>query len=203
MALIVPALQPKVYYNQYLKSPNSFARRGLRYREEHIRTTGWSIITQETVNLLANIIRNKVVVEVFAGTGVVAHHLRPYCRRYHAYDNYSTHQVDGQCRYPGVTKKNAFMAPVKDAGVIVMSWPEYDSPHAYRIARKMVPGQVLIYNGEGYGGCTGDDRFNDYLSTHFTPLTALNTALEETHVQFYGIRDRWCVYVKHKGDNRA
>ena len=54
----------------------------------------------------------------------------------------------------------------------------------------------MIFEGEGYGGCTGDDDFFNYLDEHFTPIKELDDELNEHHIRFPGINDHWWVYVK-------
>ena len=61
----------------------------------------------------------------------------------------------------------------------------------------MRSGQILIYNGEGYGGCTGCDEFHNHLqSDHWTPQTMFTQRLNKHHVSFPGIHDRWNTYIK-------
>lgn len=167
-------------------------------RETHIKERGWCIVTRETAEVLGYFLRDKSVVEVFAGKGYVANALRQASgltrRTYKAYDTCTGYFTDR--RYPGVTKRNAFTAPIKKADVIMMAWPPYDTNHAERIAKKMVAGQWLVYNGEGSGGCTGNDAFYDYLDANFVEHTELGEQLDTTHVTFSYIRDCWRVYQK-------
>lgn len=60
----------------------------------------------------------------------------------------------------------------------------------------MSKGQVLIYNGQGSGGCTGDKDFFNYLDEHFTPMKELDYELNENHVSFPCTKDHWWVYAK-------
>ena len=77
-----------------------------------------------------------------------------------------------------------------------MNWPPYADQFAYQVAKKMSKGQVLIFEGEGYGGCTGDVRFFNYLDKHFTQMKELDDELNEHHVSFPCTKDHWWVYVK-------
>lgn len=49
-------------------------------------------------------------------------------------------------------------------GAVLMTWPPCNEPFAFDITRAMVPGQLLIYEGENGGGCTADSAFFDYVS---------------------------------------
>lgn len=167
-------------------------------REQHTKEESWFILTEEVADILGTFIKGSRVVEVFAGTGFLAHHLRKRSglsqKEYRAYDNRSTH--DFSTRYPGVVNKNAFMAPIKSADTVIMTWPPYDTNHAARIVKKMRKGQCLVFNGEGYGGCTGDDEFFDVLGEKFIELKHLTEALDGQHVRFKGINDDWTIYEK-------
>lgn len=60
----------------------------------------------------------------------------------------------------------------------------------------MVSGQWLVYNGEGSGGCTGDDPYHELLETEFERFELFEDSLNENHVRFMSIYDRWYVYRK-------
>lgn len=169
-------------------------------RTQHTRQLGWFVLTKEVAEILGDFIKGSRVVEVFAGTGYLAQKLRERSgltrQEYRAYDVYRGYAYDQ--RFPGVTIKNAFMAPIKQADIVIMTWPCYDNNHASRIVKKMVPGQCLIYNGESCGGCTGDDEFFEVLEEKFTLLEGLSDRLDDHHYQFFGIHDRWAIYQKVK-----
>lgn len=73
---------------------------------------------------------------------------------------------------------------------VFMAWPPYDTSMAYDVAFTMLPGQCLIYIGEGYGGCNGDDQFFDYLENHFEEIDRL------TIPQWFGLHDYCSVHIK-------
>ena len=81
--------------------------------------------------------------------------------------------------------------------VVLLVWPSFDKPFAYEIAHAMRPGQWLLYEGEEQGGCTADDAFfslvkGDAFSFHDEFARYLN----EVHVAFAGLHDRWFVIQK-------
>jgi hypothetical protein len=49
---------------------------------------------------------------------------------------------------------------------LMLCWPPYKKPFAYNALRSYDGGRV-VYIGEGKGGCTGDDKFHDYLDKHY------------------------------------
>ena len=73
---------------------------------------------------------------------------------------------------------------------VFMAWPPYNTSMAYDAAFAMCPGQYLIYIGEGYGGCNGDDNFFEYLENYFEEVDRLAIP------QWFGLHDRCSVYRK-------
>ena len=82
-------------------------------------------------------------------------------------------------KYPG---RNVFMA-----------WPPYDNPMAYEVVKNMGVGRKLVFVGEGYGGCTGDDNFFQYLETNFEEID-----IDFTIPRWSGIYDGVRHYIKTK-----
>lgn len=167
-------------------------------REEYTKNVGWFIITKEVVTILSEFLKDKNTIEVLAGTGYFAKCIRDKGnisrKQYKAYDNGSFMKYKNE--FKTVTKKNTFNTPIKKADVIIMNWPEYSENHAERIVKKMVSGQYLIYNGETYGGCTGNDEFFNILERDFSILEDITSELNDHHVRFFGINDYWHVYQK-------
>jgi hypothetical protein len=75
----------------------------------------------------------------------------------------------------------------------ILSWPMYDSPLAYRIWRRMHPGQELLYIGEGKGGCTANDAFFGAVEGHRVEDT---WGLDDSFDRFVGMHDRPKLYIK-------
>lgn len=167
-------------------------------RMDYVTEIAWFILTDEVARRLGEFLKGQQVVEVFAGSGYLAHHLRQYAglsrKEYRAYDN--GERRGWKSKLPSVTKKNAFMAPIKSADSIVMTWPDYATHHASRIVKKMVSGQYLVFNGEGYGGCTGNDEFFNILENDFVEIEPLTGELNDYHVRFGGIHDHWTIFRK-------
>jgi len=70
---------------------------------------------------------------------------------------------------------------------LFLCWPPYEEPLAYTSLKKF-KGKYVIYVGEGYGGCTGCNRFHNLLEKEFD--------LEETVdiPQWFGIHDSMYIY---------
>lgn len=175
-------------------------------RASHIRARGWFVLSKQVLKVLVDLLGDDNVLEVFSGTGYLAHQLkiyRPANTVTRAYDNRSYGRcIDDTWKaykspYAG-SNKNAFMAPIKKADTVIMTWPMYQQNHAYRIARKMVVGQRLFYQGELDGGCCANDEFFNYLDTHFSKLPMQTFKMNHKHVNFAFIADQWAVYEKIK-----
>lgn len=170
-------------------------------RDEVLHKTAWCILTEETsVHLGKWLSKFNSVIEVFAGTGYIAEHLRQASglsrKQYRAYDAALSHWRDYARPNYGFTKAGCFNVNLKKADCIVMTWPNYDDNLAYRIARKMVPGQYLLYNGETEGGCTGNYAFFEHLKECFEEVEYMSDRLYDSHVQWMCAYDDWRVYKK-------
>ena len=78
-------------------------------------------------------------------------------------------------------------------------WPPYEDPVVLQVLKNMSSGQRLIYQGEGYGGCTADDEYHDYLLDHFeiTEIDATNEhIMNKNHTRWPLVKDRWHFYTK-------
>ena len=90
--------------------------------------------------------------------------------------------------------------------IVLLTWPPYEDPCCEQVLKNMRPGSILFYCGEGQGGCTGTDAFHDMLYNgikgfkgsvqKFEFLEELSDQLNENHVRWCGMHDRWSVYQK-------
>ncbi len=78
-----------------------------------------------------------------------------------------------------------------------MTWPPHNWSFAHDIAKAILPGQWLIYEGES-NGCCADDAFFEYLKKEqvWERHNALGYWLNEVHVTFPGLDDCWTVWRK-------
>ncbi len=70
---------------------------------------------------------------------------------------------------------------------LLLSWPPYDSTIGGDILAAY-PGSRVIYIGEGWGGCCGDDSMFEAFERDWTRVA------EHCPIQYYGIRDWVTVY---------
>lgn len=70
---------------------------------------------------------------------------------------------------------------------LLLSWPPYDSDIGARIV-EAYRGDRIVYIGEGWGGCCGDDRMFELFERGWVQVA------EHRPVQFYGIHDYVTIY---------
>ncbi len=74
--------------------------------------------------------------------------------------------------------------------VLMLCWPPYAEPMGFH-ALKGFRGDRLVYIGERYGGCTGDDAFHELLEAEW------DTISEHALPQWEGINDRLFIYQRN------
>ena len=195
-------LQPRQYYLDVLGSGDILedARRGrdimkpFMLRRDFTRAYGFAILTQETREELVHFLGTKKVLDAGSGTGYISKALHDAGVDVTAADNdhgsygFETHHkrdvnADATSLLPG------------DFEAVLLVWPCYSKPFGHEVISAMRAGQILVFQGEGHGGCTADDAFFEELeSERWSPLSELSDKLNEGHIQFPGIHDTWSVY---------
>lgn len=81
-------------------------------------------------------------------------------------------------------------------GAVLMTWPPYDNPFALKVAKAMLRGQWLVYEGEDAGGCTANAAFFEFMndSTLWEPLPSASSRLNAVHVTLDTLHDHWAVW---------
>jgi len=186
-----PALLPKAHW----KAAEDDFSPSWEVRSKFVKDFCWFIPTLETVSVLAELLKGKKVVEPASGTGFLAAHLRLLgVTDYTAIDMFSSQYWETSTPNYGSIVGNAldYIRPEYDA--VVLCWPPYAQPFGAEVVKRMVSGQVLILQGESWGGCTGDDDLFHILGSRFERVEEMEDMLNEHHVRFYGINDYWEVH---------
>jgi hypothetical protein len=162
-------------------------------RSKFIERYGWSCFSNYIIGRLAAACVGNVI-DVGAGNGYLAHRLEQLGIDVTALDDGSWDKLTHTIWKRDITDsvENILIAAYN---VVILSWPPYDKPFAHNTAKAMIPGQLLIYIGEGCGGCTGDDAFHEYLDNNFEEQC---TDINEYHTQFYGLHDSIYFYRKNR-----
>ena len=140
----------------------------------------WAVPNQEAIDYLVS---QSPIIEMGAGTGywsklisdsggeVIAFDESPYdnhwCKN-QWYEITKIDSVDILANYPEHT--------------LFLCWPPYDTPFAYDCL-KAYKGSQLIFVGESYGGCTGDDNFFDLLEEEWEEVHSIDIP------QWFGMHD--------------
>ena len=160
-------------------------------RSAYICQCGFGIVSKELVDaLLPWCVGN--VVEVGSGSGWLAAHLRAAGLSMTCYDDKSWHKPWTKSYTDIIVGDGA--SNVDDADTVIMSWPNYNEDFAKRVLDAMRPSARLLYCGEQEGGCTGDDSFHEAVDD--TWRQDFDSAVNPFNRCFYGIHDRWQLWVK-------
>ncbi|MFZ4537673.1 hypothetical protein [Propionivibrio sp.] len=173
-------------------------------KKRYIREFGFCLVTAEALILLAEYLAGKKVLEAGSGSGWLASELslrgvdiiaadwtdyrQPPAEAGHGYPMRSVYRLD---HHGDATKllPGAF-------DVVMLVWPNLNTPFAENVAKAMSSGQIMIYEGEGVGGCNAIDAFFDVLAAEFEPLANETKALNECHRTFPGLHDHWQILRK-------
>ena len=175
---------------------------------EYVKNHGYIICPAEQMKAMAIAMAESKVVELGSGTGTLGNLLRQEGvditltdigeEGMAMYGFESPVQMDIYAKMEDVD-----LSPYD---IVLLTWPPYEDPCCEQVLKNMRPGSILFYCGEGQGGCTGTDAFHDMLYNgikgfkgsvqRFEFLEEFCDHLNENHVRWNGIHDRWSVYKK-------
>ncbi len=174
------------------------------YRRQFRRDFGYVVASAEVMAILAELLQPVgLVLEAGCGSGYLSRELTRLGVPTFAVDccDFREPRAEGQ-GYPisAVYQQDA----LGDAstfvsarfGAILLTWPPYSKPFALHVAQAMLPGQLLVYEGEGVGGCTADKDFFDFMGDVglWERLPEASSRLNAVHVTLDGLHDRWMVW---------
>jgi len=156
------------------------------------------LLTAMTMFCAAN--RIKSVSEVLCGTGWFSHWMKRYgIPVKHSVDNKSWIKYKRDNRFLPIVKEMDAAQHVRRCRTVqlfVMSWP-YMDPVAANVWKAMKPGNLLLYIGEGHGGCTANDEFFELAGPHEVSDEVEGfSAIQDSFVRFWGLHDRPILYRK-------
>ena len=172
-------------------------------RKRYNREFGFCLFTAECIFSLVALCKGKKVLEAGSGSGWLADQLAQQGIEMTAADWTDYRQPrDTKRGYPMRSvfrldhHGDAIALLPSDFDVVLLVWPNLDTPFGEQVAHAMRSGQVMILEGEEKGGNTATDEFFDVLSTNFEYLDAETLALNEHHRTFPGLHDRWQILRK-------
>lgn len=171
------------------------------FRSAYISRIAFPLYTIETIEALAKFLEGKKVLEIGSGFGYLGRLMQDRGVQYTTLDDYRTSYGthDGFNKLRNLYSHSHIRQPARAMlrrihryDVIVLSWPDYCKNLAYDIARKLRPGQIMIYQGELYG-CTANDRFHEYLEGMRSFWWDIEDKLNEKHATINFIHDQWII----------
>ncbi|MGW5175844.1 hypothetical protein ACWERY_15965 [Streptomyces sp. NPDC004082] len=164
---------------------------------EHLATTyAWSIVSPGDVAWMTEQLDGRSVVEIGAGTGYWAWQLEQAGVDVAAYDPHPPADDNSYCKagpYTTVLQDDATAVKHHQDRALLMVWPPYGGAHAGH-ALSLYEGDLLIYAGEGHGGCTADDTFYELLDAEWD-----EASVAPRHVSWWGIHCRLAAYQRKGG----
>lgn len=149
-----------------------------------VKKYAWAIPNAEAIEAIA---KYSPIIEMGAGTGYWASLIAQAGANILCYDRepYKSEQTDG--RHHLVSKGEPDIIKNHPGWTLMLCWPPYSEPFA-RDCLVHYKGDIVIYIGEGSGGCTGDDDFHELLNKDFTEIESIKIP------RWWGINDRLEVY---------
>ena len=151
----------------------------------HLSTRyAWSIVTPGDVAWMVQVLDGRGVVEIGAGSGYWAWQLEQAGVSVAAYDPHEPDADNQYCKhgpYTTILPAGPEAAAAHPDRALLMVWPPYEGNHAAH-ALSVYRGDLLLYAGEGWGGCTADDAFYELLDAEWTEVSE-----SARHVTWSGI----------------
>lgn len=152
-------------------------------RRALVKAYSWAVPTPTDLSWLLGRLDGRGVVEVGAGTGYWAWQLSQLEVDVLAFDAEPCGETQycGPTRYHPVHAGDASSAAAHPDRALLLCWPPYSDPLA-AAALRLYSGDLLVYVGEGSGGCCADDGFFEELEADWECL-----GYSPGHATFWGI----------------
>lgn len=179
--------------NEYVRRYPGASPMGLPHQTRRSHLTynfAWAIPSPGDIQFLAAWLAGRPVIEIGAGTGYWAWQLSQAQVDVLAYDSFGWREGDRMSvlQYHPVHQGSVEQIPLHPNRILMLCWPPYEDPFAAD-ALDAYEGDSLIYIGESWGGCTGDDRFGEMLSRFWEEQHR-----SPHHINHMGIRSEVGVY---------
>ena len=176
-------------------------------RDVFCASFGYVLATAEVMERLVELFGTGRVLDAGSGSGYLAHELASHGVHMLAVDH-ADYSLPSELRQHGYAINKVYRQDVVGDAVerissafnaVLLTWPNYDSPFAFNVAKAMLPGQILVYEGEGNGGCNANNEFFELLTNtnEWTPLHEASQRLNEVHCTFHGINDHWSIWLRN------
>lgn len=158
-----------------------------RQRQKLVHKYSWAIPCDEALDEIA---KYSPIIEIGAGTGYWASLLKAKGARVSAFDInppiFSENEWHGETRSCFTDVVTGSVENI-NGDTLFLCWPPYGGRLAYDCLLKS-QSRIVIYIGEGRGGCTADDDFYDHLDANFELIKEIDIP------QFEGLHDYLTVW---------
>jgi len=173
-------------------------------RRQFRRDFGYVVASAEVMTALAELLRKSgLVLDAGCGSGYLSKELTrlgvptfavDYCDFREARPVGHGYPINTAYQLDALGDAASFVS--SRFGVVLLTWPPYEKPFALKVAQAMLPGQLLVYEGEDAGGCTADTAFFKFMndSTLWEPLPDASSRLNAVHVTLDTLHDHWTVW---------
>lgn len=157
-------------------------------------TYSWAICSPGDVAWLKDVLGGRGVVEPGAGTGYWAWQMEQAGIDVRAYELHEPGPGNSYARrtWSAFRPGNHTMPKHHPDRALFLCWPSYAEPWAAQ-SLACYSGDLLVYCGEGLGGCTADDGFFGLLDAEWEEIADC-----PAHVSYWGIHDYLTAY-RRKG----
>lgn len=156
-------------------------------RINFVRKYAWAVPDQAALQAIADCGK---IVEIGAGTGYWAHLLREMGVDVVAFDK--APYENGWCNniWTEIERGGPEEAGKHPDRTLFLCWPPYAQPMAADTLRHYTNagGKQVVYVGEGFGGCTGDDDFHEMLDRDYKFVCSVHIP------RWFGMNDSLKVY---------
>lgn len=168
-------------------------------RDSYIADYGFAIVTKECCDALANMLKGLKCLDAGAGTGWLCHVLSEQGIDMTASEKHLTENGYGFKKF-WRNDHHGDTVPLLpgEFDAVLLVWPPFENDFGFKIISAMEPRQMLIYQGEGAGGCTGNDAMHESLedNSKWQRDFHAEAQLNAHHLQFERKHDAWYVLRK-------
>jgi hypothetical protein len=173
------------YLNEFKKQEqifHSFQHRGIL-----VSKYAWAIPNKKAIKELC---KYSPLVEIGAGTGYWANLVKQMGGIVDCYDKYllDKNYYKHTTHYTNIKEGDeSILNNISPKVNLFLCWPPYNSSMANKCLN-IFKGNYLIYIGEGYDGCTGDNMFHEELEKKWEEINVINIP------QWFEIHDYMFIY---------
>lgn len=197
-SLFKDGILKKEFYQHFQNNYSDLSFFVQTLRSAYTKEYGFFLVNEKFLDTSKELLQNKNVLEVGAGTGFLSKCLLEQQINITPIDLKVNNNLYGfENKYCDILEIDAIKYLKNNFGkhdTIIMSWPNYDNDFAKNVLKQLKSGQTLIYIGESYGGCTANDKFFELLESKAILDLPTTEAFQSGSVSWPGIHDKVYAY---------